>query len=97
MVANYPHALEFVSTCHKTQKMCDKAVDTYPFTIIFLPECFMSQVVIKQLIDVSSYVVVILINPEMCHKVVSKDLSWTVYCPDKYMLKECVLKLLMIL
>ena len=36
-------------------------------------------------------------TPEMCDKVVSKDLSWTVYCPDKYMLKECVLKLLMIL
>ena len=32
-VDNYPHALEFVSECYKTQKMCDKAVNTYPSTI----------------------------------------------------------------
>ena len=26
-VDNYPHALEFVPECYKTQKMCDKAVN----------------------------------------------------------------------
>ena len=31
-VDNYPHALEFVPECYKTQKVCDKAVDTYPAT-----------------------------------------------------------------
>ena len=35
-VDNYPHALEFVSECYKTQKMCDKAVNTYPSTINLL-------------------------------------------------------------
>ena len=37
-VQNYPHALEFVPECYKTQNMCDKAVNTYPFTIKFVPE-----------------------------------------------------------
>ena len=39
-IENYPHALEQVSECCKTQKISDKAVDTYPFTIKFLPECY---------------------------------------------------------
>ena len=32
-VDNYPHALEFVPKCYKTQNMCDKAVNIYPSTI----------------------------------------------------------------
>ena len=46
-VDNYPHALEFVSECFKTQKMCDIAVDTHCPTIKFSPECC----VIEQFID----------------------------------------------
>ena len=38
-VDNYPHALEFVSECFKTQKMCDIAVDTHCPTIKFSLEC----------------------------------------------------------
>ena len=38
-VENYPHALEFVPECYKTQKVWDKAVDTYPSTIKFVSEC----------------------------------------------------------
>ena len=34
----YPRALEHVTECYKTQKMCDKAVDIYPSTIKFVPE-----------------------------------------------------------
>ena len=34
-VANYPHALEIVPECYKTQNMCVKAVDTCPSTIKF--------------------------------------------------------------
>ena len=30
IIGNYPHALEFVPECYKTQKMSDKAVNTYP-------------------------------------------------------------------
>ena len=42
-IDNYPHALEFVPECYKTQQVCDKALNTYPFTIKFVPECFMTQ------------------------------------------------------
>ena len=28
-VDNYAHALEFVPDCYKTQKMCNKAVNTF--------------------------------------------------------------------
>ena len=39
-IENFPHALEFVPECYKTQKMCDKAVDTYRSTIKFVSECY---------------------------------------------------------
>ena len=42
-VDNYPHALEFVPECYKTQKMYDKAVNTYASSIKFVPEYFMTQ------------------------------------------------------
>ena len=42
-VKNYPLALEFVSECHKTQKMCDKTVDTNPSTMQFVPEHYKTQ------------------------------------------------------
>ena len=44
-VDNYPHALEFVSECYKTQKMRDKAIDTHPYTSAtqFVPECYKTQ------------------------------------------------------
>ena len=42
-VDNYPHALEFVTECYKTQNMCDKAVDTYPSTTKFVPEFHKTQ------------------------------------------------------
>ena len=32
---NHAQALEFVSNYYKTQKMCNKAVNTYPSTISF--------------------------------------------------------------
>ena len=37
IVGNYPHALEFVPECYKTQKMCDKAVNTYPSITEYVP------------------------------------------------------------
>ena len=42
-VENYPHALEFVPECIKTQKICHKAVNTYPSKITFVPGCFMTE------------------------------------------------------
>ena len=42
-VDNYPHALEIVPECYKTQKLCDKAVVTNPPTIQFVPECYKTQ------------------------------------------------------
>ena len=57
-VDNYPHALEFVSECFKTQKMCDIAVDTHCPTIKFSPECC----VIDQFIDTFLYLNLFLVN-----------------------------------
>ena len=42
-VDNYPHALELVQECYKTQKMCDKAVDTHSYKTQFIPECYETQ------------------------------------------------------
>ena len=42
---NFLHALELVPECYKSQKMCDKAVNTYPSTIKFVPECLIIKVV----------------------------------------------------
>lgn len=35
---NCSHVLEFVPNCHKTQKMCNNAVDAYPFWRQFIPD-----------------------------------------------------------
>ena len=37
-VANYAYALEYVPEWYKTQKMCDKAVDTCSSTVQFFPD-----------------------------------------------------------
>ena len=43
LIITYPHALEFVLECYKTQKMCDKAIGTYPYTIQSVPESYQTQ------------------------------------------------------
>ena len=35
--------LKSVPDCHKTQEMCNIAVDNYPHALEFLPECIMTQ------------------------------------------------------
>ena len=42
-IDNYPHPLEFVPECNKTQNMCDKAVETHPSTIKYVHECYKTQ------------------------------------------------------
>ena len=37
-VNNYAYALEFVPNRHKTQEVCDKAVDDNPSTIKYVPD-----------------------------------------------------------
>ena len=63
-VDNYPHALEFVPECYKTQEMCyNKTVDTYPFTIKFIPECFMTQEMCDKAVNrCFLYLILFLIN-----------------------------------
>ena len=39
----YLHALEFVAEYYKTQKLCDKAVDTHLATIKVVLECCKTQ------------------------------------------------------
>ena len=79
VVDNYTHALEVVSECYKTRKICDKSVNTYPSTIKFVPECLMTQ--------------------QICDKVVNRCFFVFDSIPDqyKYKVKECVMKLLMVL
>ena len=50
-VDSYPHALEFVPECYKTQKTSEKYVSTYPSTIKFVPECIMTQEKSDKVID----------------------------------------------
>ena len=40
---NYPHVLEFVPECYKTQKMCDKVVDTNLSTIKYVRDQYKKQ------------------------------------------------------
>ena len=68
VIKNYPHALEFVPKCYKTQKIniCDKAVDTYPSTIKFVPECYKTQkCVAEQFIVAFLYLGLFLINVKL--------------------------------
>ena len=39
-VDNYPHALEFVPDCYKTQEMCNKTVNIYRSTTKFVPKYY---------------------------------------------------------
>ena len=38
-----PYLLRYVSDQYKTQKNCDKAVDTHLLTIAYAPECYKTQ------------------------------------------------------
>ena len=58
-VNNYPHALEFISKCYKTQKMCDKAVSTYTPTIRFVHEWLMTQEVCHKAVKRCFFLVVL--------------------------------------
>ena len=41
---NHPHALEFVSDCYMTRKMCDsQTVDTHSSTMKYVPDKFKTQ------------------------------------------------------
>ena len=85
-------ALYFVPECYKTQKMCDKAVDTYPSTLEFVPECFM----IQEMCDkaVVSCFVIFDSNPdwyktqEMCDRAVSVDPFLIAWFPYKYITQK---------
>ena len=42
-VNKYPHALEFIPECYKTERMCNKAVNTHPSAIKYIPKCYKAQ------------------------------------------------------
>ena len=72
-------------------KMCsNKAVDNYPHALQFAPECLrLKKSVLKLLVNIKL--------KKCVAELILKILSLIVYCPDKYKLKECVMKLLVIL
>ena len=62
-VDNYPHALEFVSECYKTKKVCDIAADSYLSKIQLVPECYKTQEMCYQEVNrCLLYLILFLIN-----------------------------------
>ena len=62
-IENYPHALEYVSECYKTQKMCDKADDIFHSTIRFVAECYKTnEICHRAVIDAFLYLILFLID-----------------------------------
>ena len=49
----YLYALESALGYYKTQKMCDKVVDSYSSAIQSIPECFKTQKLCDKTADVS--------------------------------------------
>ena len=49
-VDNYPHALEFVLKCYKTQKMCEKGFNK-GFFAIFVPDRYKTQEMCDRIIS----------------------------------------------
>ena len=53
---SYVHALEFVPNCCKTQKTCNKAINTYPSPIQFVSECYKNQEMCVKAVDTCLFV-----------------------------------------
>ena len=53
---SYVHALEYDPNSYKTQKMCNKAVNTYPSPIQFVSECYKNQEMCVKAVDTCPFV-----------------------------------------
>ena len=63
---NYPHALELVPECYKTQKMSDKVVTTYYSTKKIVPECLLTQEMCDKAVNrCFFYLILILISMKL--------------------------------
>ena len=103
-VDDYPHALEFVRECCKTQKMCDKTVNTYPSTIKVVSECYKTQKMCDKAVNRCFFVFDSIpdqYNPSLIvccpdkyktqrifDRVPYEDNFLIVYCPDKYITQK---------
>ena len=78
----------------KTQKMCDKAVDTYPSTKKFVPKWFMIQEMCNKAVNSNFFPFDSIPDwgktPEMCDRAVSDYPFLIVYCPNKYITQKNV-------
>ena len=96
----YSHAIEFVSNCHKTEKMCDKAVDINPYAVKFVSQCYKTEKLCNRAVDTCTFVFDSVPcwykTQKICNKVVSKESFILNYCLDRCKLKKkYVTKLLM--
>ena len=93
--------LKSASDCYKNQEMCNEAVDNYPHALEFVPECFMTQEICNKAVNRCFFVFDFIPDwyktQEMCASVVSEDPFLIVQVLINIKLKECVMKLLLIL
>ena len=78
-IENYPHALEYVSECYKTQKVCDKADDTFHSTIKFVTECYKTNEICHRAVHRCFFVF---------DSILDKYISLINICPYKYVTQE---------
>ena len=60
-VDNYGCALEFIPNCYKSQKICNKAVNTSLFAIQVAPKCYKTQEICDKAV-VLLYLILLLID-----------------------------------
>ena len=99
-VDNYPHALKSVPDCYMTRHCVIKLSILILLQLnMFLINLRLKKCVIKSLIDVFLYMILFPINIRLtkCVTEISEDPFLILYCPVEIKLKECELKLLMIL
>ena len=50
-VSTFPSAIQFVPKCHKTEEICDKAVDISHFVFDFVRDQYMTQEVCNKVVS----------------------------------------------
>ena len=100
VVKKLPFVIRSFPDQYKTQKMCDEAINTHLSTMEFVPDYYKTQEICDKAVN-RCFLAFIYVpdwykSQEICDSVVSEDPFMLVY-PINIKLKECVMKLLMIL
>ena len=88
VVDNYVHALEFNPNCCKTEKMCNKAVNTNPFTIRFVLDQNKTQEMSNKSVNPCFSVFHSVLGQykaqKMCDRAVYENPYIPIYFPNRY-------------